>query len=106
MVRLQSKQLDEPDEIRQISNGTIRIYQMDDFVIGLMEFARAGAGPPTSRRPPAPSGACIDHVGIVMSGRMGIRLADGTSQEIMAGTAYRDPARHDAWVIGDEPWVT
>lgn len=45
------------------------------------------------------------HVGIVLSGRLGIRMDDGTEAELGPGDAHVIPAGHDAWVVGDEQCV-
>lgn len=42
------------------------------------------------------------HLGVVQSGRMGIRTDDGQEYEVGAGQLFDLPAGHDAWVIGDE----
>jgi hypothetical protein len=47
----------------------------------------------------------IPHSGYVVSGRAGIRMADGTEREMAARDAFDVPPGHDAWVIGDEPYV-
>lgn len=45
----------------------------------------------------------VRHVGVVLTGRMSILLADGTEFEAAPMSAIDIPAGHDAWVIGDEP---
>jgi quercetin dioxygenase-like cupin family protein len=45
------------------------------------------------------------HTGYVVSGRAGLRLADGTERELGAGDAFDIPPGHDMWTIGAEPWV-
>ena len=45
------------------------------------------------------------HLGYVLSGRMRVEMADGSTQEIGAGDAVAIPPGHDAEVIGDEPCV-
>lgn len=45
------------------------------------------------------------HLGYLQSGRMQIRMDDGTEQTVSAGDLFDLPAGHDAWVIGDEPCV-
>jgi len=41
----------------------------------------------------------------VISGRLLVKQEDGTERELRAGDAYTIPPRHDAWVVGDEPFV-
>lgn len=42
------------------------------------------------------------HIGIIQSGKMAVRSADGTEIEIGPGDAFEVGSGHDAWVIGDE----
>ncbi|HZS01238.1 MAG TPA: hypothetical protein VFE37_21145 [Chloroflexota bacterium] len=48
----------------------------------------------------------VRHVGYVVAGRICVRLADGTERELVAGDAFDVPAGHDAWVLGDEPYIS
>ncbi len=45
------------------------------------------------------------HIGIIQSGTMGVRAADGSEIEIGPGDAFEVGAGHDAWVIGGETCV-
>lgn len=45
------------------------------------------------------------HVGVMLSGRQGIELVDGTILEYGPGDVYDVPPGHDGWTIGDEPAV-
>jgi hypothetical protein len=45
------------------------------------------------------------HVGTVVSGRIMIQLEDGTERELGPNDVYDIPPGHDAWVLGDEPFV-
>src|SRR3954463_4228969 len=45
------------------------------------------------------------HLGYVLSGRMRVRMDDGTEFEVGPGDMFALPAGHDAWVVGDEPAV-
>jgi class 3 adenylate cyclase/mannose-6-phosphate isomerase-like protein (cupin superfamily) len=45
------------------------------------------------------------HVGIVLSGRLGIRLEDGTAFELGPDDVYEIPPGHDGYVIGHESMV-
>ena len=45
------------------------------------------------------------HVGFVISGRLGIEFADGTSAEFGPGDVFDIPPGHDGYTIGDEPCV-
>jgi quercetin dioxygenase-like cupin family protein len=47
----------------------------------------------------------IPHTGYVVSGRLGVRMIDGTEREMAAGDVFDIPPGHDVWVIGDEPYI-
>jgi class 3 adenylate cyclase len=48
----------------------------------------------------------VRHIGVVLSGRMGVLLEDGTEFEAGPLDLMDIPPGHDAWVIGDEPVET
>ena len=61
----------------------------------------------TDVKPIAGTPSCqYHHLGVCVSGRLGIRMDDGTTFEIGPNTVFDIPAGHDGWVIGDEPWET
>jgi class 3 adenylate cyclase len=41
-----------------------------------------------------------------MSGHLHVEMTDGASLDVVGGDAFEIPPGHDAWVIGDEPWVS
>ncbi len=47
----------------------------------------------------------VHHRGIVISGVLGIEMADGSTLELTPGNVYELPPEHDGWVIGDVPVV-
>ena len=105
MARLQSKPLESPDEVRPTPFGRVDIYNLDDLVIGRMVF-EPGWHWMEHVQPIAGTNFCqYHHVGICVSGRLGNRLEDGTTNEIGPGMVYEIPPGHDGWVIGDEPFV-
>ena len=46
-----------------------------------------------------------NHVGIIQSGTMAIKSANGSKIEIGPGDAFEVGPGHDAWVVGDETCV-
>jgi quercetin dioxygenase-like cupin family protein len=45
------------------------------------------------------------HFAYHISGRLRVRMSDGTEQEIGPGEVSLVPPGHDAWVVGNEPVV-
>ena len=48
----------------------------------------------------------VRHIGLVMHGRLHLRMDDGAELEIGPDEVFDIPPGHDAWVIGQEPWET
>jgi class 3 adenylate cyclase len=106
MARLQAKSLGAPDEVRNFPNGRLEIFTLDDVIIGRTVF-QPGWHWATDVKPIAGTTSCqYHHLGVCVSGRLGLRMDDGTTFEIGANTVFDIPAGHDGWVIGDEPWET
>jgi class 3 adenylate cyclase len=58
-------------------------------------------------KPIAGTDACgYHHVGVTLQGRLRIQMGDGTELEIGPGDVFEIPPGHDAWVLGDTPWVS
>jgi quercetin dioxygenase-like cupin family protein len=47
----------------------------------------------------------VPHVGYAVSGRLTVRMDDGTRKTLAPGSSYTIPPGHDAWVEGQEPFV-
>ena len=57
-------------------------------------------------KPIAGTDSCqAPHTGYVLSGRMHIRMDDGSEAEVGPGDACVIPPGHDAWIVGDEACV-
>ncbi len=55
-------------------------------------------------QPLADTSSCeLAHTGYVISGRLRVRMNDGTEAEFGPGDAHYVSPGHDAWVVGDEP---
>jgi class 3 adenylate cyclase len=48
----------------------------------------------------------IHHLGYAISGTLRVEMDDGQTIDIPPDSAYEIPTGHDAWVVGDEPFVT
>jgi hypothetical protein len=44
----------------------------------------------------------LPHVGVVVSGALAVRMADGSEEVFAAGDVMLLPPGHDAWTVGDE----
>ena len=106
MVRLLRKRLDTPDEIRSFPHGRVEIFEIGDNVVGRTVY-EPGWRWSVDVKGIAGTDLCMyHHLGYCLLGLLHVVLEDGTSLEIGAEEAFEIPPGHDAWVIGDEPWIT
>jgi hypothetical protein len=60
----------------------------------------------TNMKPSVGTDLCMHaHVGFIARGAVGVRYADGCTQEFTAPQAVAIDPGHDGWVIGNEPAV-
>jgi hypothetical protein len=95
-----------PDEVRKFSDGKMEIANLGDTVIARITADLRWKWS-KDVKPIVNTNSCqITHTGYTISGRMRIRMDDGTEQEFGPGDATYVPPGHDAWVVGNEPFVT
>jgi class 3 adenylate cyclase len=106
MARLQAKPFATPDEVRSTQHGKITILDLDDMVVGRLAF-EPGWRWSEVVKPIAGTELCeYHHIGVTVSGTLRVQMRDGTELEIGPGDVFEIPPGHDAWVVGDEPWVS
>lgn len=94
-----------PDEVRNIPNGRVEVVTLGD-VQAMRATFEPGWKWSESVKPVAGTDSCqVAHLGYQVSGRMIVRMDDGSEHEFGPGDACAIPAGHDAWVLGDEPVV-
>ena len=100
------KRLDRPDERRTFEKGTFELVRVGPMVLGRATYApgwkwSAHVGPALGKR------VCdVEHVGMVLSGRVAVAMDDGRTFELCAGDVFHIGPGHDSWVVGDEPYVS
>jgi hypothetical protein len=104
-MTLETKNLDTPDEKRTFDNGELHLVEVAGATIGRAVF-RPGWKWSNDVKPVAGTDSCeAPHTGYILSGRLHIRMDDGTEGEAGPGDAFVVSPGHDAWVVGDEPCV-
>ncbi len=100
------KNLRKPDEVRAFSNGRLEIFNLGDTVVGRSVF-EPGWRWSADVQPVAGTEWCeVHHQGVTISGRIRVVMSDGPEMELGPGDLFEIPVGHDAWVVGDEPWVS
>ena len=106
MSMLTKKASGECDETRSMSKGKVEIFN-----VGGQPVMRATFEPgwrwSECVKPIVKTEACqVHHRTYVISGRLAVRMEDGTTTEFGPGDFGEIPPGHDAWVVGKKPCVT
>jgi mannose-6-phosphate isomerase-like protein (cupin superfamily) len=95
-----------PDDVREFPHGRVEIVKVGGAEIGRLTL-EPGWRWSNDVKPIAGTDSCqATHLFYCVSGRMGIRMNDGTEAEAGPGDIVAIDPGHDAWVIGDEPCVS
>ena len=97
--------LNQPDETKVTPKGKLQLVTIGDFTFGVRTL-EPGWKWTEHMRPIAKTETCeIRHIGYVISGRMGFLMNDGTELEVGPGEAFDVRSGHDAWTVGDAPFI-
>jgi hypothetical protein len=99
------KTFNSPDETRSFPKGKVELV-----TVGNVKFGRATLNPgwkwSVDVQPIAKTKSCAaPHTQYHVSGRLHVRMDDGTEVEYGPGDVGHVPPGHDAWVVGGEPVV-
>jgi class 3 adenylate cyclase len=105
MAERRVKSLEKPDEILEFPKLTVRVVELGDITVG--QFVNEpGWSWAECMRPTVGADWCqARHLGMVLSGRLGVQFEDGTGFEVGPQEVFDIPPGHNGWVIGDEPVV-
>jgi hypothetical protein len=105
MANIEGKNLSTPDETRTPDKTLIEVVNVTGAEIGRFTF-QPGWRWSDCIKPVVGTDSCqAEHLGYVLSGRIAVTHADGTKADLGPGDGYRIAPGHDAWVVGDEPFV-
>ena len=105
MTGLRATGFDSPEETRSFDKGKAELIKLGDATVGRFTF-EPGWRWSECVKPLVGTESCqSDHLGYADSGKMHVVSDDGSEVDITSGQAYLIPAGHDAWVIGDQPFV-
>jgi hypothetical protein len=102
---MQGKNLAQPDEVRTFEKGKLELV-----TLGGITFGRATLEPgwrwSLHVKPLVNTKSCeAPHLQYHVSGRLGVRMDDGSEREFGPGEVSLLPPGHDAWVVGNEAVV-
>ncbi len=105
MAQAERKGFSEPDEVRQFPRGKAEILKIGGGEVGRFVL-QPGWRWSRDVKPIAKTKSCeAPHFQYHVSGRIAIRMDDGSEFIAGPGDITALPVGHDAWVVGDEPVV-
>ena len=101
-MKLTIKKLGAPDEVRPFNNGRLELYKFGEEVVGKGCF-EPGWRWSKDVQPLAGTSSCqVSHACYCLSGRMHLKMDDGSEAELGPGEMTFIQPGHDAWVVGQE----
>jgi mannose-6-phosphate isomerase-like protein (cupin superfamily) len=105
MAKPEKKNIATPDEARSVGKGELKLVSVGGVTVGYSVF-QPGWHWEEHVKPIVGGDSCqVHHKTFVISGRLAVRMNDGTEMELGPGDLADIPAGHDGWVVGDEPMV-
>jgi class 3 adenylate cyclase len=105
MAEVTRKSLDAPEEVITFPKMTASLVELGDLTVGLF-VSEPGWRWSEHTRPTVGGEWCqARHIGVVISGRLGIDFSDGTSATFGPNDVFDIPPGHDGYTFGDETLV-
>jgi len=102
----EKKNVNSADEVRKFEKGHVDVVKIGGGSVGRATF-EPGWKWSDHVKPIAKTEWCeAAHFGYTISGKAIIKMSDGTQHETGPGDVFKIPSGHDAWVVGNEPWVS
>lgn len=104
--RLQCRRFATPDDVRTFVHGRAEVLTLDETVVGRATYQPGWRWTVDMPAIAGTSTCQLHHLGYSISGLMHVVMEDGQELDVTPESVYEIPAGHDAWVVGDSPWVT
>ncbi|HEY6243272.1 MAG TPA: cupin domain-containing protein [Pyrinomonadaceae bacterium] len=105
MAETTKKNFSSPEDTRNIDKGKVEVLNLGGTQVMRATF-QPGWKWSESVKPIVGTDSCeVSHLVYTISGRMVVRMDDGKEIEIGPGDVASIPAGHDAWIVGQEPYV-
>jgi quercetin dioxygenase-like cupin family protein len=100
------KRFEAPDEVRQFPKGRFEVVRVGDMVIGRATYDPGWKWSEHVGKAKGQKSCMVSHVGMVIAGRIRIRMDDGREFDLNPGDLFAVGAGHDSWVVGDASYVS
>ena len=106
MTGIEIRRFERADETRTFERGSFELVTIGGVTIGRASYEPGWIWSEHVGRPEGERLCQVDHVGLVVSGRAAVKMADGTEGLLTAGDLFAIGPGHDSWVVGDQPYVS
>lgn len=104
-MKMQKKSMNQPEEDRNFPNGKLELVKFDNVTFGLATFQPGWKWSESLKSLVKTESCQAAHTNYHLSGKLHVRMDDGTENEFGPGDIGIIPPGHDAWVVGNEPAV-
>lgn len=105
MATAEKKNFAAPEELRTPSKSEVASVKFGDRMVQRITY-QPGWRWSADIKPSAGTDSCqINHFGYILSGRLHLAMSDGVELDVGPDDVVIIPAGHDAWVVGEEPFV-
>jgi hypothetical protein len=105
VTKFETKSHSSADEVRAPTKTRVEVVRLPGYTLGRLNL-EPGWKWSECIKPVVGTDSCqVSHVGYAVSGRLTVKLNDGTQKTIEPGMSYTIPPGHDAWVEGNERFV-
>ena len=106
MADISIRRFETAERVRSFDRGRFEVVEIGGLTLGRATYA-AGWRWSVDVGAAADQAFCpVEHVGIVVSGRVGVIFPSGCTYELGPGDIFHIGPDHDSWVVGDEPYVS
>lgn len=105
MAKIQKKMFNSPDDKHTFDKATVEVVKLGGVTVRRLTF-QPGWRWTTSVKPVVKTDLCENaHLNVHITGRLRVKMRDGSEGEYGPGDVVFAPSGHNAWVVGDEPNV-
>jgi quercetin dioxygenase-like cupin family protein len=104
--QLEIVNLGDPVEIREFPRGRFELFRLGGVEVGRATYEPGWRWSEHVARTAGTDLCEVEHLGMVVSGRAAVRMADGRERVLEPGDLFAIPPGHDSWVVGEEPYVS
>lgn len=105
-MEIEIKNLNDADEIRAMEKGRLELCSVGGLTVGRATYEPGWKWSEHVGAATGESWCEVEHVVLVVQGRMIVAMREGEQVEIGPGDLCHIPAGHDSWVAGDKPYIS